>query len=64
MDDVEHKGCPGCDAAAHEKAVKDQENQQREEQSLTAGLTMAAVFACLVVLGLWAGVMTLLPHVI
>ncbi|SHM99582.1 hypothetical protein SAMN05216268_11794 [Streptomyces yunnanensis] len=57
--DHEITGCPGCDAAAHEKAVQE---QQKTEPVASVGLVLAATFICLVVVALWTGVMTLLSQ--
>lgn len=64
-DHLEHEitGCAGCNAEAHQQAVEEREKQQREDNVIMVGLTLAAAFVGLVVLGLWAGVMVLLSNI-
>ncbi|MEW1660710.1 MULTISPECIES: hypothetical protein [unclassified Streptomyces] len=64
-DGIPHEitGCPKCDAEAHQEAITQRENQEREERVLSAGLVIAAAVASLAVLGLWAGVMAVLSHI-
>lgn len=66
MDGLEHpiSACAGCNAAAHDGAVQAREAEEREARSHTAGMAVAAGLACLLALGLWAGAMALLSHVI
>ncbi|MEU5306264.1 hypothetical protein ACH4YO_19050 [Streptomyces noursei] len=63
---LEHKtsGCAGCNAAAHEEAEHARENEERETQSLTAGMAVAAGLAGLLAVGLWGGAMLLLSHMV
>ncbi|WP_274911822.1 MULTISPECIES: hypothetical protein [Streptomyces] len=43
--------------------MEEREKQQREDNVIMVGLTLAAAFVGLVVLGLWAGVMVLLSNI-